>query len=210
MSQEQGLAASTDDQFTALADAAWDLLASHHIDKIDLQTVVDMAAVDRTLAGALGGSVQRLILGKMAALDKQAIMETYGDIADAGAVSFREKIIEGLLHRFETYTPFRAQVENLNQSLRTHPELALRLLDGLEAAVRRILVMSGDPAHGLRGMMRVKGVVGVCLMVAPKWMKDDSPDLATTMKLLDQRIRQAEEWGATMRVFETNSDPEAS
>ena len=78
----------------------------------------------------------------------------------------------------------------------------LRLLDGLEAVIRRILVISGDPARGLRGMLRVKTVAGIFLLTMRVWMKDDSNDLATTMKMLDQRISQAEEWGTSLRVFD--------
>jgi hypothetical protein len=32
-------------------------------------------------------------------------------------------------------------------------------------------------------------------------MKDDSPDLAATMKMLDQRMVKAEEWGISLRLF---------
>ena len=128
--------------------------------------------------------------------------ETYGDIQDAGEVSIREKIIEGLLHWFETYAPYRSQIEQLNRSARSHPDLALRLFIGLEALIRRTLVMSGDPALGLKGMVRVKGVAGVFLATARVWMKDDSNGLAATMKMLDQRMSQAEEWGISLRVFD--------
>ena len=128
-------------------------------------------------------------------------METYADIEDAGDVSIREKITEGLLHRFEVYAPFRVQVNALNQAIWTHPELAMRLLDGLESVVRRILVMSGDNAKGITGMIRVKGVMGVCLAAGRVWMTDDSPDLAATMKALDRRMQQAAEWGASLRVL---------
>ena len=62
--------------------------------------------------------------------------------------------------------------------------------------------MSGDPALGLKGMVRVKGVAGVFLATARIWMKDDSNDLAATMKMLDQRMLQAEEWGISLRVFD--------
>ena len=128
--------------------------------------------------------------------------ETYDDIQDAGEVSIREKIIEGLLHWFETYAPYRLQIDQLNRSARSHPDLALRLMVSLEALIRRTLVMSGDPALGLKGMVRVKGVAGVFLATAHIWMKDDSNDLAATMKMLDQRMSQAEEWGISLRVFD--------
>ena len=32
-------------------------------------------------------------------------------------------------------------------------------------------------------------------------MKDESPDLAATMKMLDQRMGKAEEWGVSLRLF---------
>jgi len=204
MLQDFTLPDSNDKKRAALADAAWALLAIHNIDKIGLDMVANMAGIEHGLAGALGGSVQRLILAKMAALDHQSVMESFNDIEDAGEVSIREKIIEGLLHRFETYAQYRAQIDQLNWSARRHPELALRLLDGLEAVVRRILAMAGDPAYGLKGMLRVKGVVAVFLATASVWMKDDSPDLAATMKMLDQRMVKAEEWGVSLRLFGGN------
>ncbi len=202
MPQKSSMTDSGNDQLKALADAAWRLLASHHIDKIDLTMVANHAGVSYGLAAALGGSVQRLILVKMEMLDQQSLLESYGDIEEAGDVSIREKIIEGLLHRFEVYAQYRSQITSLSQSARTHPEMAMRLIDGLESVVRRILVMSGDSASGIRGTFRVKGVVGVLLVVARVWMKDESTDLAATMKALDQRMQQAEEWGMTLNVFD--------
>ena len=32
-------------------------------------------------------------------------------------------------------------------------------------------------------------------------MKDESPDLAATMKMLDQRMVKAEEWGVSLSLF---------
>ena len=40
------------------------------------------------------------------------------------------------------------------------------------------------------------------LVVARIWMDDDSPDLAPTMKELDRRLQQAEEWAVSLRLFE--------
>ena len=202
MSQDSTILDSNHDKMILLGDAAWTLLATQPVDKIDFDAVADMAGVERGLAGALFGSVHCLFLAKMTELDRQSLMETYNDIQDAGAVSIREKIIEGLLHWFETYAPYRSQIDQLNKYARSHPDLALRLLVGLEALIRHILVMSGDPALGLKGVLRVKGVACVFLATARVWMKDDSNDLAATMKMLDQRMSQAEEWGISLRVFD--------
>ena len=210
MSQDNTKPDSNHDKMVLLRDAAWTLLATHPIDQINFDVVADMAGVDRGSAGALSGSIQCLVLAKMNELDRQSLMETYNDIQDAGAVSVREKIIESVLHWFETYAPYRLQIDQLNRSARSHPGLALRLFAGLEELVRRVLVMSGDPALGFRGMVRVKGVVGVFLATARVWMRDDSNDLAATMKTLDQRMSQAEEWGISLRVFEGARSHEGS
>ena len=39
------------------------------------------------------------------------------------------------------------------------------------------------------------------MAVARVWMKDDSPDLAPTMNVLDRRLQQAEDWAITLRLF---------
>ena len=210
MSQNNTMPGSNHDKMVLLGDAAWTLLAKHKIDQIDFDAVADMAGVDRGIAGALSGSVQRLILTKMAELDRQSLMETYDDIQDAGAVSIREKIIESFLHWFETYAPYRRQIDQLSRSARSHPDLALRVFVGLESLIRHILAMSGDPALGFKGMVRVKGVAGVFLSTARVWMKDDSNDLAATMKMLDQRMSQAEEWGVSLRIFDGGTSRDRS
>jgi hypothetical protein len=57
--------------------------------------------------------------------------------------------------------------------------------------------------------MRIKGVVGVVMMVARDWMKDDTPDLAPTMKALDRRLQQAEEWAISLRLFRPSEQQQA-
>ena len=160
----------------ALADAAWRLLATHHIDRIDLAMVAQLAAVPHGLAAALGGSVQRLVLAKMAQLDRQAIMETYADIEDAGDVSIREKITEGLLHRFEVYAPYRAQINALNQAIRTHPELAMRPGQAPNGSCAGSWSCRVTMPKGITGSDTGQGGGGGVSGVGRVWMTDDSPD----------------------------------
>ena len=145
----------------------------------------------------------------MAALDDQAVLESFADIEDAGEISVREKILEALLHRFEVYAPYRVQIEAVNRAARARPDLGVALLLNLQNVTRRMLAMAGDSCEGWRGVMRIKGVVGVVMMVARDWMKDDSPDLAPTMKALDRRLQQAEEWAVSLRLFRQSEQPPA-
>jgi hypothetical protein len=187
--------------FAKLADEAWQQLGSRPLAELTLAEIAAHTDVDAALAVAVAGDPQQLVLGKMAALDDQAVLESFADIEDAGAVPNREKIFEALMHRFEVYAPYRAQIQALNRAARGRPDLAVALGLGLQSVTRRMLAMAGDECEGWRGLMRVKGVVGVVMVVARVWMKDDSPDLAPTMKELDRRLQQAEEWAASLRLF---------
>ena len=188
--------------FATLADEAWRQLGSRPLTELMLAEIAARADVDAALAVAVAGSPQQLVLGKMTALDDQAVLESFADIEDAGAVSTREKILEALMHRFEVYAPHRTQIQALNSAARGRPDLALALGLGLQSVTRRMLAMAGDNCNGWRGIMRIKGVAGVVMVVARVWMRDDSPDLAPTMKELDRRLQQAEEWAVSLRLFQ--------
>ena len=188
--------------FATLADEAWRQLGSRPLTELMLAEIAAHADVDAALAVAVAGDPQQLVLGKMAALDDQAVLESFADIEDAGAVPIREKILEALMHRFEVYAPYRTQIQALNRAARGRPDLALALGLGLQSVTRRMLAMAGDHCNGWRGLLRIKGVAGVVLVVARVWMDDDSPDLAPTMKELDRRLQQAEEWAVSLRLFQ--------
>ena len=188
--------------FATLADEAWRQLGSQTLAGLTVAEIAAHADVDAALAVAVAGSPQQLVLGKMAALDDQAVLESFADIEDAGAVPSREKILEALMHRFEVYAPYRTQIQALNRATRGRPDLALALGLGLQSVTRRMLAMAGDNCDGWRGLLRIKGVAGVVLVVARVWMDDDSPDLAPTMKELDRRLQQAEEWAFSFRLFQ--------
>jgi hypothetical protein len=188
--------------FAALADEAWRQLGSRPLTELMLAEIAAHADVDAALAVAVADGPQQLVLGKMATLDNQAVLESFADIVDAGAVSTREKILEALMHRFEVYAPYRTQIQALNRAARGRPDLALALGLGLQSVTRRMLAMAGDHCNGWRGLLRIKGVAGVVLVVARVWMDDDSPDLAPTMKELDRRLQQAEEWAISLRVLQ--------
>ena len=195
-------AGQTTQIFVTLADEAWQQLGSRTLADLTVAEIAAHADVDTSLAVAVAGDPQQLVLGKMAALDDQAVLESFADIEDAGAVSTREKILEALMHRFEVYAPYRTQIQALNRAARGRPDLALALGLGLQSVTRRMLAMAGDHCDGWRGLLRIKGVAGVVLVVARVWMDDDSPDLAPTMKELDRRLQQAEEWAFSFRLFQ--------
>ena len=184
-----------------LSDAAWTMLANQSPRAIHVDDVAEAAGVAPEAARAVAGSIMALILHKLQLLDRQAVLETLADIEDAGDVPVRDKIVEALMHRFETYAPYRRQVAQLDAAARRDPALGLRLIDSLVQATRMLLRMAGDDLAGWQGEARVRGVAGVAMVVARTWQHDDTPDMATTMKEIDRRLATAEEWGRTLRVL---------
>lgn len=184
-----------------LAAAAWDQLATHGMRDLHIDQIADQAGIDRRAARAIAGRESNLILHHLTKLDQRAVVESFADILDAGDVTIREQIMEAILHRFEVYAPYRAQIKALDAAARRDPELGIRLLDSLVQAMRRILRMAGDDLAGFRGEARVRGVAVMTMMAARVWHQDESPDLSVTMKEIDRRLSQAEEWGRSLRVF---------
>jgi len=184
-----------------LSDAVWQMLAEQSPRAIHIDDVADAAGVAPAPSRAVAGSIMALILHKLQRLDRQAVLETLADIEDAGDVPVRDRIIEALMHRFETYAPYRRQIAQLDAAARRDPALGLRLIDSLVQATRMLLRMTGDDLAGWQGEARVRGVAGVAMVVARTWQQDDTPDMATTMKEIDRRLATAEEWGRTLRVL---------
>ena len=184
-----------------LAQAAWNSLAETAYGGLHIDDVAADADIDPLAARAVAGDVGALVMHQLARLDRRAVLESLADIHDAGDVPVRERIMEAVMHRFEVYAPYRAQIAQLDRAARTNPLLGVRLAQSLTRAVRMLLGMAGDDLSGLRGEARVRGVVGVVMSVSRTWHKDDTPDLAMTMKQIDSQLARAEEWGRSFRVF---------
>lgn len=188
-----------------LAGAAWTQLADKPPRQLHIDDIAAAAGIPAAAARAATGSITTLILHRLATLDRQASLESLADIEDAGEVPVRDKIVEGLMHRFEVYAPYRQQIAQLDLAGKRDPALGLRLLDSLAQAMRMLLRMAGDDLAGLGSEGRVLGVAVVAMQVARVWQDDDAPDLSVTLKAIDARLARAEEWGRTLRVLRDDS-----
>ena len=185
-----------------LAEAAWSQLADMSPRALQIDEIAAAAGIAPSAARAVSGSITALILHQLARLDRQAILESLADIEDAGEVPVRDKIMEALMHRFEVFAPYRAQMIQLEAAARRDPVLGLRLVESMLQATRMLLRMAGDDLEGFRGETRVRGVAGLAMVVACVWRTDDTPDLSMTLKEIDKRLAMAEEWGRTFRVLD--------
>lgn len=179
-----------------------------------------LALVDAALALAKERGWRSLTLAEIAAaaklsLDeacrhipsKTAILDRLGRLIDEAMLaegaadpedSPRDRLFDLLMRRFDALQERRAGIAAIARDLRADPLASLALLPQLERSMRWTLEAAGIGAGGLTGLARVRGLGLLYLAVIRVWLRDDSEDMAPTMKALDQRLSQAERIATTI------------
>ncbi len=134
-------------------------------------------------------------------LDDDILSEFGEDLAEDVDATIRERILEGLIVRYEAYRPYKNAIKNLNAAAAINPSLAAITIHRLSAASRTILELAGDNTSGVTGLLRVKGLAAVALMAQKDWLKDDSTDMSVTIRVLDERLKQAEGIAEVMNII---------
>jgi hypothetical protein len=131
---------------------------------------------------------------------RAVILLRFGRWADQSAFgeqppegSARDRLFDLLMRRIDVFQAHRAGVLALFRALPAEPPTALLLALATRRSMRWMLEAAGIPARGIRGEMRVKGLVAVWLWTMRAWRGDDSEDLSTTMAALDRALRRAEQ-----------------
>lgn len=175
-----------DAYLTVIARDGW---AATRIDKV------------AALAGTTTADVAAAFIDRWAALrayglrlDRAALAEA---ASDSGA-SVRDRLFTMLMERFDSAQPHRGAAVMLAAAARRDPGLAAFMLTALPVSVGRIADAAGITTGGLAGAFRVQALTALYLAVARVWLKDDSADLGPTMKELDSRLAQAEQWARRM------------
>jgi hypothetical protein len=103
-------------------------------------------------------------------------------------------VFDLLMRRFDALQPHRAALEALRRDLPADPCTALALGAALLRSMRLMLEAAGMASPGLGGAIAVKLTAACYLAAARTWARDESPDLAPTMAVLDRRLRGIERW----------------
>jgi AcrR family transcriptional regulator len=185
----------------ALGEAALRLLSEMPYAECDLEHIITAAEVEVDLAKRLYQDKLEIVETGLAHFDEDLAATLASDIADDQVSTVREKIFEGLIQRFEAYRPHKATIRALNAASVSNPKIALTMVNRLNHAMAQLLEVTGGGGTGLAGKMRAKGLTGVCLAVLKDWLRDDSPDMAETTRLLDQRLKQAESLAASVGLI---------
>jgi hypothetical protein len=152
---------------------------------------------------------------------RAAVLVRFGRLADQAALAetptegtVRDKLFDLLMRRFDALQAHRAGVIALLRALPTEPPVALLLSCATKRSMRWMLQTAGVSTAGLRGELRVRGLVAVWVWTLRAWERDESADLSGTMAALDAALRRAArfaEWlgGGTAAATDT-TEPDAS
>ena len=129
---------------------------------------------------------------------RAAVLRQFGRMADRAALAetstegtVRDKLFDLLMRRFDALQAHRAGVIALLRALPAEPPTALLLACATQRSMRWMLNVAGVSTAGLRGELRVRGLVAVWLWTLRAWERDDSADLSGTMAALDAALRRA-------------------
>ncbi|HEY3846003.1 MAG TPA: TetR family transcriptional regulator [Acetobacteraceae bacterium] len=127
-----------------------------------------------------------------------AVLRQFGRMADQAALAetpadgaIRDKLFDLLMRRFDALQAHRAGVIALLRALPSEPPTALLLACATRRSMRWMLEAAGVSTSGLRGTLRVRGLVAVWVWTLRAWERDESADLSGTMAALDAALRRA-------------------
>ncbi len=184
----------------ALIGSAFEQIAARGWRQLNLADAARTADLPLDRARARFPTPPALLFRLGALADEAALAEASGaGLAGAVAPSPRERLFDMLMRRFDVFQQHRAGVIALLRDLPSNPGLALLLAGATSASMRWMLQGAGIDTGGVRGALRVNGLVGLWLYALRAWERDDSPDLAGTMAALDRALERASAYDGVLR-----------
>lgn len=145
---------------------------------------------------------------------KLALLRGFGAMLDQAALAAapsdgpaRDRLFDLIMSRFDAMKPHRSGLRALLRHLPCDPALAVMLGCATRRSMRWMLQAAGISTAGLRGELRVRGLVAVWLWALRAFERDATDDLAPTMAALDtalQRVHAAAGWLGGERKAATN------
>lgn len=130
---------------------------------------------------------------------RTAILLRFGRLADQTALQdapaegpVRDRLFDLLMRRFDVLQTHRAGVKALLRALPTDPSLAMLLACANQRSMRWMLQGAGISTAGMRGELRVRGLLAVWLWAVRTWERDESEDLSETMATVDTALHRAD------------------
>ena len=153
-----------------------------------------------TIAGAARAGGLPLPRARARFPGRAALLLRLGRIADQAALaeaaaesSVRDRLFDLLMRRIDVLQTHRAGVIALLRALPCEPPTAVLLACATKRSLRWLAPAAGVDLSGVRGEMKLRGLVAAWLWTVRAWERDESADLSATMAALDTALGRAEQ-----------------
>jgi ubiquinone biosynthesis protein COQ9 len=151
-------------------------------------TIVDAARA----AGLSVAEARARFPGKLSLLRRFGVMIDQAALAEAASEGpVRDRLFDLLMGRFDAMKPHREGLRALLRYLPGDPATAFALACATRRSMRWMAQAAGVSTSGLRGAVRVRGLIAVWLWAVRTFERDATEDLAPTMAALDTALRRA-------------------
>jgi ubiquinone biosynthesis protein COQ9 len=191
----------------------------HDLIAAAFQLAADAGWARMTIADAARTAGVSLAEARVRFPGKHRLLLRFGQLLDQAALSdasgegpVRDQLFDLLMGRFEAMKQHREGLRALMRYLPSDAGTALLLSCATRRSMRWMLQAAGQSTTGLRGALRVRGLLAVWAWTLRAFERDETEDLSATMAALDTalgRAHQAATWLSGGRAREPEPDEAA-
>ena len=156
---------------------------------LSLAEIAAEAGLPMAEAHAIYPSKSAILVALGRELDRDILAGLAAEPLDGSA---KDRLFDLLMRRFDALNRHRVGYLVLARELPTTPVEFGCLTGQLRRSLGLMLETAGLSVSGLKGILRVNGLMAIYACALRVWTKDDGVDLPKTMAELDKRLGQAE------------------
>lgn len=170
-------------------DAAFGLIAEHGWRRLTMRDIADASGLSAAELHAAFLSKHGILRAFQRRID--AAVLSSGEPPDADD-STRDRLFDVVMRRLDALAPYKPAIARLRREAMCRPSLLACIVPDTLVSMAWMLEAAGVGGDGPAGIVRAKVLAAVYLSVLDVWLKDDSPDMASTMAALDKRLERVE------------------
>jgi AcrR family transcriptional regulator len=181
--------ASGGDAAAALRRALLDLVETQGWIDLSFAEIAEQAGVPIAEAHRVYSSKTAVLLGLTRSFDERVLNSLASDPLEG---SHKDRLFDIVMRRFDVLKADRNAYRRLMRQLPATPSAFAAMLCQLRRSLSLSLETAGISASGLKGGLRLKGLLAIYGAGLRVFANDESEDLSKTMAEIDKRLGQAE------------------